>query len=289
MKSKDFIMKTPEKKKKIEFDFDYKKKFEKSESNKSKYKEDSSSEYSISNEEKPPVKINRKQIFDFKDDKIERRIKKRRIKSKYSLRKKKNNNGIFFVEKILGVKKINGITHYKCKWIGFSNKQNSYEPATSFKDPKIIKILLKEYKKSLKKKNKEEIEESESSDSNSDSYSNYEDYKNDNLLNKKNTQKQIKSDNNIYNSFIKGDINKDIPLKIVTVLQNKEEPKSLFIEIEWKKRKNGIKPCNSTYTNKKIREKFPLFLLDYYENAILLNQKRERNIEKSLTKKNITF
>ena len=31
MKSKDFIMKTPEKKKKIEFDFDYKKKFEKSE------------------------------------------------------------------------------------------------------------------------------------------------------------------------------------------------------------------------------------------------------------------
>ncbi len=89
MKSKDFIMKTPEKKKKIEFDFDYKKKFEKSESNKSKYKEDSSSEYSISNEEKPPVKINRKQIFDFKDDKIEKAIKKRRIKRKYSLRKKK--------------------------------------------------------------------------------------------------------------------------------------------------------------------------------------------------------
>ena len=282
MISKDFIMKTPEKKKKNDFDFDYKKNFEKSESNKSKYKEDSSSDSSISIEQKPPVKVSRKQIFDFKDDKIEKAIKKRRIKRKYSLRKKNNNNSIFFVEKILGVKKINGITHYKCKWIGFSNKQNSYEPASSFKDPKIIKILLKDYKKSLNKKNKEKLEESEMSDSDS----NYEDYKKDNLLNKQNSKKKnIKSDK-IYDSFIKGDINKDIPLKIVTVLQNKEEPKSLFIEIEWKRRKNGIKPCNSTYTNKKIREKFPLFLLDYYENAILLNQKRERNIDKTLTKKN---
>ena len=277
---KDFIMKTPEKKKKIEFDFDYKKKFEKSESNKSKYKEDSSIDSSSSSDEKPPIKINRKQIYDFKDDKVERTIKKRKIKRKYSLRKKNNNNSIFFVEKILGVKKINGITHYKCKWIGFSNKQNSYEPASSFKDPKIIQILLKDYKKSLEKKNNEKNEISDS-DSNYD-----DDYINNNLINKKNVneKKKIKHDNTIYHSFIKGDINKDIPLKIVTVLQNKEEPNSLFIEIEWKKRKNGIKPCNSTYTNQKIREKFPLFLLDYYENAILLNQKRERNIDETKKK-----
>ena len=282
---KDFIMKTPEKKKKDENDYEYKKKIRKNESNKSKYKEDSSIDSSSSSDEKPPIKINRKQIYDFKDDKVERTIKKRKIKRKYSLRKKNNNNSIFFVEKILGVKKINGITHYKCKWIGFSNKQNSYEPASSFKDPKIIQILLKDYKKSLEKKNNEKNEISDS-DSNYD-----DDYINNNLINKKNVneKKIIKHDNTIYHSFIKGDINKDIPLKIVTVLQNKEEPKSLFIEIEWKKRKNGIKPCNSTYTNKKIREKFPLFLLDYYENAILLNQKRERNIEKSLTKKNKNY
>ena len=277
---KDFIMKTPEKKKKDENDFEYKKKIRKNESNKSKYKEDSSIDSSSSSDEKPPIKINRKQIYDFKDDKVERTIKKRKIKRKYSLRKKNNNNSIFFVEKILGVKKINGITHYKCKWIGFSNKQNSYEPASSFKDPKIIQILLKDYKKSLEKKNNEKNEISDS-DSNYD-----DDYINNNLINKKNVneKKKIKHDNTIYHSFIKGDINKDIPLKIVTVLQNKEEPNSLFIEIEWKKRKNGIKPCNSTYTNQKIREKFPLFLLDYYENAILLNQKRERNIDETKKK-----
>ena len=257
-----------------------KKKIRKNESNKSKYKEDSSIDSSSSSDEKPPIKINRKQIYDFKDDKVERTIKKRKIKRKYSLRKKNNNNSIFFVEKILGVKKINGITHYKCKWIGFSNKQNSYEPASSFKDPKIIQILLKDYKKSLEKKNNEKNEISDS-DSNYD-----DDYINNNLINKKNVneKKKIKHDNTIYHSFIKGDINKDIPLKIVTVLQNKEEPNSLFIEIEWKKRKNGIKPCNSTYTNQKIREKFPLFLLDYYENAILLNQKRERNIDETKKK-----
>ena len=277
---KDFIMKTPEKKKKDENDYEYKKKIRKNESNKSKYKEDSSIDSSSSSDEKPPIKINRKQIYDFKDDKVERTIKKRKIKRKYSLRKKNNNNSIFFVEKILGVKKINGITHYKCKWIGFSNKQNSYEPASSFKDPKIIQILLKDYKKSLEKKNNEKNEISDS-DSNYD-----DDYINNNLINKKNVneKKIIKHDNTIYHSFIKGDINKDIPLKIVTVLQNKEEPNSLFIEIEWKKRKNGIKPCNSTYTNQKIREKFPLFLLDYYENAILLNQKRERNIDETKKK-----
>ena len=277
---KDFIMKTPEKKKKKEKEYEYKKKIRKNESNKSKYKEDSSIDSSSSSDEKPPIKINRKQIYDFKDDKVERTIKKRKIKRKYSLRKKNNNNSIFFVEKILGVKKINGITHYKCKWIGFSNKQNSYEPASSFKDPKIIQILLKDYKKSLEKKNNEKNEISDS-DSNYD-----DDYINNNLINKKNVneKKKIKHDNTIYHSFIKGDINKDIPLKIVTVLQNKEEPNSLFIEIEWKKRKNGIKPCNSTYTNQKIREKFPLFLLDYYENAILLNQKRERNIDETKKK-----
>ena len=277
---KDFIMKKTEKKKKDENDYEYKKKIRKNESNKSKYKEDSSIDSSSSSDEKPPIKINRKQIYDFKDDKVERTIKKRKIKRKYSLRKKNNNNSIFFVEKILGVKKINGITHYKCKWIGFSNKQNSYEPASSFKDPKIIQILLKDYKKSLEKKNNEKNEISDS-DSNYD-----DDYINNNLINKKNVneKKIIKHDNTIYHSFIKGDINKDIPLKIVTVLQNKEEPNSLFIEIEWKKRKNGIKPCNSTYTNQKIREKFPLFLLDYYENAILLNQKRERNIDETKKK-----
>ena len=273
-------IKKKKKKKKDENDYEYKKKIRKNESNKSKYKEDSSIDSSSSSDEKPPIKINRKQIYDFKDDKVERTIKKRKIKRKYSLRKKNNNNSIFFVEKILGVKKINGITHYKCKWIGFSNKQNSYEPASSFKDPKIIQILLKDYKKSLEKKNNEKNEISDS-DSNYD-----DDYINNNLINKKNVneKKKIKHDNTIYHSFIKGDINKDIPLKIVTVLQNKEEPNSLFIEIEWKKRKNGIKPCNSTYTNQKIREKFPLFLLDYYENAILLNQKRERNIDETKKK-----
>ena len=85
---KDFIMKTPEKKKKDENDYEYKKKIRKNESNKSKYKEDSSIDSSSSSDEKPPIKINRKQIYDFKDDKVERTIKKRKIKRKYSLRKK---------------------------------------------------------------------------------------------------------------------------------------------------------------------------------------------------------
>ena len=80
------------------------------------------------------------------------------------------------------------------------------------------------------------------------------------------------------NNIIKGDIEKDIPNKFITVLQNNDDPSSLFIEIEWKKRNNGIQPLNSTYTNKKIKEKFPLLLLDYYESQILLQHKREREL-----------
>ena len=80
------------------------------------------------------------------------------------------------------------------------------------------------------------------------------------------------------NNIIKGDIEKDIPNKFLTVLQNNDEPSSFFIEIEWKKRNNGIQPLNSTYTNKRIKEKFPLLLLDYYEKQILLQHKRERDL-----------
>lgn len=227
-----------------------------------------------------PIKINRRPIFDFKEDTYDNNKKRRKRIGKYGLKKKNDNNNIFFVEKILGIKKINGIVHYKCKWIGFPNSENSYEPATSFKDPSIIKVLLNDYKKDLNEKKKEKNDisliEERTNSKNKEKIIHIDEKSKEGLSIKKKNLK-IKYNNDFMNSFfIKGDINKDIPLKITKVLQNNEDPKSLFIEIEWKKRNNGIKPGNSTYTNKKIREKFPYLLLDYYETAILLNQKKNR-------------
>ena len=66
-------------------------------------------------------------------------------------------------------------------------------------------------------------------------------------------------------------LEKDSPLRVADVLQNNDDPRSLYIEIEWKTRKNGIKPKNSTYTNKRLREKFPNFLLDFYEDSFRKN------------------
>ena len=83
-----------------------------------------------------------------------------------------------------------------------------------------------------------------------------------------------------------GNIEKDSPLRVVDVLQNNDDPRSLYIEIEWKTRKNGIKPKNSTYTNKRIREKFPDFLLDFYEDSLFLSQKRHIELEEEIERKN---
>ena len=83
-----------------------------------------------------------------------------------------------------------------------------------------------------------------------------------------------------------GNIEKDSPLRVADVLQNNDDPRSLYIEIEWKTRKNGIKPKNSTYTNKRIREKFPNFLLDFYEDSLFLSQKRHIELEKEIESKN---
>ena len=83
-----------------------------------------------------------------------------------------------------------------------------------------------------------------------------------------------------------GNIEKDSPLRVVDVLQNNDDPRSLFIEIEWKKRANGIKPKNSTYSNKRIREKFPYFLLDFYEDSLFLSQKRHIELEEEIERKN---
>ena len=232
--------------------------------------------------------------------KRKRRRNKRKRKRKFMPLKKKNKNKnkkySFEVEKILDIKVIDGTKFYKCKWVGYPTKESSYEPITSFEDPNIINVLLKDYNKTIKDKdsNKKSLSEKNKNNQLKQVYMLENNNKNEKIGNnikipnlddvKKINEKYNNLDKNFINSIIKGDIEKDIPKKFITVLQNNEDPTSLFIEIEWKKRKNGIKPGNSTYTNKKIREKFPLLLLDYYENVNLLQHKREKEFAEKIEK-----
>jgi hypothetical protein len=229
---------------------------------------------------------------------IKRRRRRNKRKRKFMPLKKKNKNKkySFEVEKILDIKVIDGTKFYKCKWVGYPTKDSSYEPITSFEDPNIINVLLKDYNKSIKDKdsNKKSLSEKNKNNQLKQVYMLENNNKNEKIGNnikipnlddvKKINEKYINLDKNFINIIIKGDIEKDIPKKFITVLQNNEDPTSLFIEIEWKKRKNGIQPGNSTYTNKKIREKFPSLLLDYYENFILLQHKREREFGEKIEK-----
>ena len=229
---------------------------------------------------------------------IKRRRRRNKRKRKFMPLKKKNKNKkySFEVEKILDIKVIDGTKFYKCKWVGYPTKDSSYEPITSFEDPNIINVLLKDYNKTIKDKdsNKKSLSEKNKNNQLKQVYMLENNNKNEKIGNnikipnlddvKKINEKYINLDKNFINTIIKGDIEKDIPKKFLTVLQNNEDPTSLFIEIEWKKRKNGIQPGNSTYTNKKIREKFPSLLLDYYENFILLQHKREREFAEKIEK-----
>ena len=87
----------------------------------------------------------------------------------------------------------------------------------------------------------------------------------------------------IYNKVIKfvmeGNIEEDIPLKILSSKQNIKDPKDLLCLVEWEKRKDGTKPTNSQVRNSLIKQKYPYILLDYYESQLTFsNKKRGRKI-----------
>ena len=51
----------------------------------------------------------------------------------------------FFVEKILGKKKIKGVVHYLIKYLYYPNKFNSYVPASSFRSQLFSLLFQRSY------------------------------------------------------------------------------------------------------------------------------------------------
>ena len=60
-----------------------------------------------------------------------------------------------------------------------------------------------------------------------------------------------------------GDINIDIPLKIIKHVKNKDKDDDLAYEIEWKKRINNFKPLNSICFHSSLEEKYSQLINEF--------------------------
>lgn len=76
----------------------------------------------------------------------------------------------------------------------------------------------------------------------------------------------------------KGTLTKDIPLAIKTAKQNPKNLNQILCEIKWIPNQSGQSLKNTWYTNTKLKFKYPLLLLEYYENHLSF-PKQKRNID----------
>lgn len=141
------------------------------------------------------------------------------------------------IEKIIGKKSTEGIDFYEVKWI--NKNKTTWEPVTEFGDRDLSKLIeINERRRSKSPKIKAEPEE------------------------------RIDEE---------GTIEKDVPLRIISGKQHKNDPLDLLCLVEWKKREDGKKPADSEVKNSVLKEKYPLILIEYYERKIkFANKKRKR-------------
>ena len=212
-------------------------------------------------------------------------------------------NDYYLVEKIIAKKKSGKSVKYLVKWVGFPLDQSTWEPIEHLEN---VKLLVEEFENSQKenlnldynpnkkkcRKTNQDITDSDCSVSDDESdleersehtYSSRafsqrsknkfsprkksisqfdykKDYKN-NYLNKE--QNSIGKDDR--EDQMKVDLEVDEPLK---VLDSKMDHKKVICLIEWKVRSDGMKPDNSYISTDILKEKFPKFLIDYYESRI---------------------
>lgn len=146
---------------------------------------------------------------------------------------------IYQVEKILEKKTENGKPYYLVKWVGWAEKDSTWEPLNNLTN---VMHMVNEFEK------------------------NAED-------GKSKVPKIMKAlpgrevENLIFEEreSVPGNLNCDIPDKIANAKFSGNE---LLCLIDWKKRYDGTKPLNSYVSNKILRNFYPKLLIDYYESKI---------------------
>lgn len=210
-------------------------------------------------------------------------------------------NDYYLVERIIAKKKSGDSVKYLVKWVGFPLEQSTWEPIEHLEN---VKLLLEDFensqkenlnldynpnKKKYKKENDEmsESDESISDDSDKDEKSEHSFSSNSNGLseksiNKSNSRKRLKnngrkmvlkskpqrndSENETDESKMTVDLEVDEPLKVID--SKMDTKKKIICFVEWKVRSDGMKPDNSYISTDLLKEKYPKFLIDYYESRI---------------------
>ena len=211
-------------------------------------------------------------------------------------------NDYYLVEKIIAKKKSGKSIKYLVKWVGFPLEQSTWEPIEHLEN---VKLLLEEFERSqkenlnldynpIKNKNRKENEEiSDSDDSKSEfdlnakselsvsSKSNGLSEKSSNKsspLNLMNINQELKK-NQLFlkkslneevevveDSHVNFDLDVDEPLRVVD--SKMDQKRKVLCLVEWKVRSDGMKPDISYINTEILKEKFPKFLIDYYESRI---------------------
>lgn len=203
----------------------------------------------------------------------------------------------FLVEKIIAKKKSGKSIKYLVKWVDFPLEQSTWEPIENLEN---VKLLINEFEKShkenlnldynpVKKSNVNENEEiSDSDDSKTDSdiepKSNESNSSKSNELSEKSSnksspiidnkpnkidnssvQKPLKADDDDESNLLH-DLDTDEPLRVVD--SKMDHKRKVICYIEWKVRSDGMKPDSAYVSTDVLKEKFPKFLIDYYESRI---------------------
>ncbi|EGR33640.1 hypothetical protein IMG5_047490 [Ichthyophthirius multifiliis] len=62
---------------------------------------------------------------------------------------------------------------------------------------------------------------------------------------------------------------KDIPLKIVDIQKNPNDPEDFIYEVSWSVRKNKEQPLNTWVPGRELKPKYPDIIFKYYEQLIV--------------------
>ena len=206
----------------------------------------------------------------------------------------------YLVEKIIAKKKTGKAIKYLVKWVGFSLEQSTWEPVEHLEN---VRGLVDEFERShkenlnmdfnpnkkikklsTKEPNDSDVSVSESSDfkpkSKNDSESSVSNGLSVKSSNKSSPKKELrkhkkkkieelsnKSENaESDDSNLIVDLENDEPNQIID--SRMDSKKKLVCMVEWKVRSDGMRPDNSYITTEWLKEKYPRFLIDYYESRI---------------------
>lgn len=226
----------------------------------------------------------------------------RRDKGSQNSDNDEEDDDVFFVEKILDKKIVNGQIKYKVKWQGWPEEDCTWEPLENLTN---VQELIAEYEDMIsgkkkdfreeanemeiakpeaktkkspekvpeqKEKTDQEDEEEESMAVGMQSEKSQEVKQPETSTKKASEKGKQRGKRNIPDE---GNLRfKDEPKRVLSVRPTKEAGKIIF-EIEWNPRPNGTVPLPSYVSNHEFRRLNPRFLLDFYESKINLIPKKK--------------